>query len=431
MTLYIVTLGLVIMFVVGIPIGFSLGIAGFLGYVSETGSRIIVDMMAQRMQSGVNNFLLLAIPLFILAAKLMNTSGITHRIFNLARALVGFLPGGLGHANTVASLIFSGMSGAAVVDAAGLGQIELQAMRDGGYDDDFSVAITAASSTIGPIFPPSIPMVIFGLVAELSIGRLFLGGVVPGLIMTLMLMLMVSWYAAKKGYHRTPMPSVRELFTHCSKAVLSLLTPAILLGGIWTGHFTATEAAAVAVAYALVLGLLVYREISLSDLGQILVATTRETAAIGFIVCAANFFGWLLMRSGLTIKLAASIGAMSTDPLIILLVINLFLLVVGCFMEPVVAILILGPVLMPVITKVGIDPLHFGVVMVLNLMIGLLTPPFGVVLFVMAGVSQLPFERVIKATMPFLLPLLIVLVLITIFPWFVTALPDLMLPSKF
>jgi tripartite ATP-independent transporter DctM subunit len=431
MTLYIVTIGLIVLFLVGIPIGFSLGIAGFLGYVSESGSRIIVDMMAQRMQSGVNNFLLLAIPLFILAAKLMNTAGITHRIFNFARSLVGFLPGGLGHANTVASLIFSGMSGAAVVDAAGLGQIEMEAMRDGGYDDEFSVAITAASSTIGPIFPPSIPMVIFGLVAEQSIGRLFLGGVVPGLIMTVLLMLMVGWYAYRKGYHRTPFPTIKLFIAHTFAAILPLLTPAILLGGIWTGHFTATEAAAVAVAYALVLGLLVYREISLKDLGRILVDTTKETAAIGFIVCAASFFGWLLMRSGLTISLAEGIGAMSTNPIVILLVINVFLLIVGCFMEPVVAILILGPVLMPVITKVGIDPLHFGVVMVLNLMIGLLTPPFGVVLFVMAGVSRMPFERVIKATVPFLAPLLIVLIMITLFPWFVTALPDLLLPTKF
>ena len=181
----------------------------------------------------------------------------------------------------------------------------------------------------------------------------------------------------------------------------------------------------------MVLGLLVYREITLEDIGRILIATSKETAAIGFIVCAANFFGWLLMRSGLTITLAEGIGALSTNPLVILLLINVFLLIVGCFMEPVVAILILGPVLMPVITKVGIDPLHFGVVMVLNLMIGLLTPPFGVVLFVMAGVSRMPFERVVKATFPFLLPLLIVLIMITIFPWFVTALPDLLLPNKF
>ncbi|MCJ7830564.1 MAG: TRAP transporter large permease, partial [Desulfobacterales bacterium] len=378
---------------------------------------------AQRMMYGINNFLLLAIPLFILAAKLMNTSGITNRIFAFARDLVGFLPGGLGHANTVASLIFSGMSGAAVVDAAGLGQIELKAMKDAGYDPDFSVAVTAASSTIGPIFPPSIPMVIFGLVAEVSVGRLFLAGVLPGLIMTAALMLMVAWYAVRKGYLRTPFPGWVALAKSFLQAFFPLLTPIILLGGIWTGQFTPTEAAAVAVAYALVLGGLVYREFTLKELYQVFVTTTRETAALGIIVCAANFYGWLLVRSGLTIKLAESISGFGTDPLTILFAINIFLLIVGCFMEPVCAILIMGPVLLTIVTKLGIDPLHFGVIMVLNLMIGLLTPPFGIILFVMAGISGLPFERVVWAVLPFLAPLLLVLILITIFPLLVTAVP--------
>jgi tripartite ATP-independent transporter DctM subunit len=206
--------------------------------------------------------------------------------------------------------------------------------------------------------------------------------------MTLLLMLMVAWFAYRNGYHRSPFPTLKVFIAHTFAAVLPLLTPAILLGGIWTGHFTATEAAAVAVAYALILDLLVYREISLKNLGRIMVETTRETAAIGFIVCAANFFGWLLMCSGLTISLAEGIGAMSTDPVVIFLVVNMFLLIVGCFMEPVVAILILGLALMPVITEVGINPLHFGVVMVLNLMIGLLTPPFGVVLCNGRGVQD-------------------------------------------
>jgi tripartite ATP-independent transporter DctM subunit len=384
-------------------------------------------MLAQRMQYGVNNFLLLAIPLFILAAKLMNTAGITTRLFNFARLLVGFLPGGLGHANTVASLIFAGMSGAAVADAAGLGQVELKAMRDEGYDDDFSVAITAASSTIGPIFPPSIPMVIFGLVAEVSVGRLFLGGVVPGLAMTVALMVMVAIYAQRKRYPRTPFAGFRAILKGFSQAFLPILTPIILLGGIWSGQFTPTEAAAVAVAYALLLGVGIYREIGLKDLGQIFVATAKETAAIGIIICAANFFGWLLLRTGLTIKATAAISGLTSDPFLLLIIINIFLLIIGCFMETVVAILIITPMLMPIIAKVGIDPLHFGLVMVLNLMIGLLTPPFGVVLFVMAGVSGLPFERVVRATAPFIIPLLAVLALITFFPPLVTWLPNLVM----
>jgi len=384
-------------------------------------------MLSQRMQYGVNNFLLLAIPLFILAAKLMNTAGITTRLFNFARCLVGFLPGGLGHANTVASLIFAGMSGAAVADAAGLGQVELKAMKDDGYDTEFSVAITAASSTIGPIFPPSIPMVIYALVAEESVGKLFLGGVVPGLVMTVALMLMVAYYAHRRGYPRTPFPGLREILSVASKAILPILTPIILLGGIWSGVFTPTEAAAVAVAYALVLGVIVYKELHPRDLGKIFMETAKETAAIGIIICAANFFGWLLLRTGLTNKVATGITQLTTDPIVFLILVNLFLLVVGCFMETVVAILIVTPMLMPVVLKLGIDPLHFGLVLVLNLMIGLLTPPFGVVLFVMAGISDLPFERVVRATLPFLIPLLAVLALITFFPPLVTWLPKLVM----
>jgi tripartite ATP-independent transporter DctM subunit len=427
MTIFIVTAGMIILFLLGIPVGYSLGVAGLLAYFNEMGSRVNIPMLAQRMQYGVNNFLLLAIPLFILAAKLMNTAGITTRLFNFARLLVGFLPGGLGHANTVASLIFAGMSGAAVADAAGLGQVELKAMKDEGYDDDFGVAITAASSTIGPIFPPSIPMVIFGLVAEVSVGRLFLGGVVPGLAMTVALMIMVAIYARRKNYPRIPFPGFREILKGFSHAFLPILTPIILLGGIWSGQFTPTEAAAVAVAYALVLGVVVYREIGIRDLGQIFIATAKETAAIGIIICAANFFGWLLLRTGLTIKATAGISALASDPLVLLVLMNIFLLVIGCFMETVVAILIITPMLMPIIIKVGIDPVHFGLVMVLNLMIGLLTPPFGVVLFVMAAVSGLPLERVVRATVPFIIPLLLVLVLITLFPTLVTWLPNLVM----
>jgi tripartite ATP-independent transporter DctM subunit len=427
MTTFLVTAGMIILFILGIPVGYSLGIAGMLAYVNELGSRVNIPMLSQRMQYGVNNFLLLAIPLFILAAKLMNTAGITTRLFNFARLLVGFLPGGLGHANTVASLIFAGMSGAAVADAAGLGQVELKAMKDEGYDSEFAVAITAASSTIGPIFPPSIPMVIYALVAEESVGKLFLGGVVPGLVMTAALMLMVAFYAHQRGYPRTPFPGLREILYVASKAVLPILTPIILLGGIWSGMFTPTEAAAVAVAYALVLGVIVYKELHPRDLGKIFMETAKETAAIGIIICAANFFGWLLLRTGLTNKVATGITQLTTDPMIFLLLVNVFLLVVGCFMETVVAILIVTPMLMPVVLKLGIDPLHFGLVLVLNLMIGLLTPPFGVVLFVMAGISDVPFERVVRATLPFLIPLLAVLALITFFPPLVTWLPKLVM----
>ena len=297
-------------------------------------------------------------------------------------------------------------------------------MEDGGYDKEFSVAVTSASSTIGPIFPPSIPMLVFSLVSGVSVGKLFLGGVIPGLIMTGTLMMMVGWYAHKNHYPRCPLITVGMFVRGLAEAFLPLMTPVILLGGIWTGFFTPTEAAAVAVAYALLIGLLVFREIGVKELIQIFIDTAKETAVIGFIVSGAAFYGWILMRSGLTIKLAERITGFSANPLVILLVINIFLLIIGCFLDPTVAILILGPVLMPVITRVGIDPVHFGVVMVLNLMIGLLTPPFGVVLFVMAQISGLSFAQVVKSTLPFLIPLLVVLLLLIIFPGLVTVLPN-------
>jgi len=421
---YIITFGLIGMFFLGIPIAMSLGLSALVAFFVEQGSRMNVPMITQRMQYGINNFVLLAVPLFILAARLMNTAGVTSRLFNFATTMVGFLPGGLGHANCVASLIFAGMSGAAVADAAGLGQVELKAMKDAGYDRDFSVAITGASSTIGPIFPPSIPFVIFGLVAGVSVGRLFLGGVIPGVLMTAALMVMVGVYATRRGYPRSPFPTPRLVVTSFIDAFLPLLTPTILLGGIWTGWFTPTEAAAVAVAYALVLGTLIYRELSLKDTLQVFIDSAKDTAALGFIVAAASFYGWLLMRTGAPAAMVEALLGISRNPLVLLFIINLILLVVGCFFETIVAILILGPILMEVVTKVGIDPVHFGLVMVLNLMIGLLTPPFGVVLFVMVQVGGISFERVVRATAPFIIPLLVVLLLITVYPPLVTWLPN-------
>ena len=422
---YIITFGLIGMFFLGVPIAMSLGLTGLVAFFIEQGTRMNVPMIAQRMMYGINNFVLLAVPLFILSARLMNTAGITTRLFNFATTLVGFLPGGLGHANCVASLIFAGMSGAAVADAAGLGQVELKAMDEAGYDHEFSVAITAASSTIGPIFPPSIPFVIFGLVAGVSVGRLFLGGVVPGVLMAGALMVMVAVYATKRNYPRAPFPTLRGFAKSFAQAILPLMTPTILLGGIWTGWFTPTEAAAVAVAYALILGTLIYRELTWKDVIQVFIDSARDTAALGFIVAAASFYGWLLMRTGAPAAIVAALLGISRDPLTLLLIINGFLLIVGCFFETIVAILILGPILMEVVTKVGIDPVHFGLIMVLNLMIGLLTPPFGMVLFVMVQVGKISFERVVRATAPFIIPLIVVLGLITVFPPLVTWLPNL------
>ena len=425
--IYMLTLGLVALLTIGIPVGFGLGAAALYASVFGSSSPIFATILSQKMLFGLQNFLLVAIPLFILAAKLMNTAGITKKLFGFANTLVGFMPGGLGHTNIIASLIFSGMSGAAVADAAGLGQIELKAMREAGYDDDFSVAVTAASSTIGPIFPPSIPMVVFAFVSGASVGRLFLGGVVPAFLLCATMMLMVVYYAKKRNYPRQPFPTLEIAAKSFAEALLPLLTPIILLGGIWSGNFTPTEAAGVAVLYALVLGVLIYREMSLKDVARVFIETARETAIIGIVVSASAFYGWILMKSGFTIYIGEWVIALTTNPIYILILINIFLLIVGCFLDSTVAILIITPILMPVITKVGIDPTHFGVVMVLNLMIGLLTPPFGIVLFVMAQISGLKFDRIVKAVAPFYIPLFTVLVLITYIPGLVTWLPNLLM----
>lgn len=420
------TLGLVVFLMMGLPVAMALGLSA-VGATLLSGAPFQFTILSQKMQFALQNYVLLAIPLFILAAKLMNTAGISLRIFRFADTLVGFLPGGLGHANILGSLIFSGMSGAAVVDAAGLGQIEHEAMTKSGYPSKFAVACTASSSIIGPIFPPSIPMVVFSFVSGVSVGRLFLGGVVPGLLMTAALMAWVAIQAKKHNYPRQPFPTMATATKSLADAVVPLMAPIILLGGIWLGIFTPTEAAGVASLYALVVGLFVLRELSFKDLARAFTETARETAIIGFLLAASAFYGWVLMRTGLTLQLAEWLVSISRDAWVILILINLFLIVVGCFLDSTVAILILGPVFMPVIAAVGIDPVHFGVVMVLNLMIGLMTPPFGMILFVMQQVSGLSFEDVVKACMPPLVPLVVVLVLITFFPSIVIWLPNLVM----
>lgn len=424
--IFALTFGMVALLLIGLPVALALGLSS-LGALLIGGAAFQPSILSTKMQFGLQNFVLVGIPLFILAAKLMNTAGITKKIFRFADTLVGFLPGGLGHSNVVASLIFSGMSGAAVVDAASLGQIELEAMKKAGYPRDFSVAITAGSSTIGPIFPPSIPMIVFSFASGVSVGRLFLGGVVPGLLMTIALMVFVTLYAQKVDLPREPFPTWARATKAFVDAFLPILTPVILLGCIWSGVVTPTEAAAVAVCYALLIGVFVLRELGLKALVTVFVETARESAVIGFVIAAATLFGWVLMRSGMTVQIAEALLAFSGNHSVILLLITLFLLVVGCFLDSTVAILIFAPIFLPVITAIGIDPVHFGVVMVLTLMLGLLTPPFGMVLFVMVQISGMKFEEVVKATMPILIPLFVVLVLIILFPSLVTGLPDLLM----
>jgi tripartite ATP-independent transporter DctM subunit len=382
-------------------------------------------VVLHRMIGGIDSFPLLAIPFFIMAGSLMNSGGITNRIYDFALALVGWLKGGLGHVNVVGSVIFAGMSGTAVADAGGLGNIEIKAMRDHGYSVDFAVGITGASSTIGPIIPPSLPFVIYGVMANTSIGKLFAAGVIPGLVMALTMMIMVTYYAHTRGWHRDAKFSIVALWATFKRAFLPLLTPIILIGGMTTGVFTPTEAAIAATVYAIFLGMGVYRTLSFKKLIKVSMETAETTALILLIVAGASIFGYLITLTKVTDNVSALVLSVTTQPWAILLLVNIFLLIVGCFMETIAAITILVPVLLPLMTKIGVDPVHFGLIMVLNLMIGLLTPPVGMVLYILARVANISFERATKACLPFLVPLLVSLALVTYWPSMVMFLPNL------
>ena len=412
------------MICVGIPVGIALAGSSAI-FILVTGS-VPEAVVAHRMVNGVDSFPLLAVPFFILAGNLMNTAGITERIFTFATALIGWLRGGLGHVNIGASVIFAGMSGAAVADAGGLGAIEIKAMRDAKYDAGFAVGITAASSTIGPIIPPSLPMVIYGVVAGASIGQLFAAGFVPGLLMAVALMLMVTWYAHRRGYPRDAAFSFSRLGSSFVHAFMSLMTPVIIVGGILSGAFTPTEAAIAACVWALFLGLVVYRTLTLRRFLRVSFDTIETTAVVLFVVAGASIFAWLLTSNRVPEHFASLILSVSDKTWVILILMNLILLVVGCFMETVAAITILVPVLLPIATTMGIDPVHFGVIMVLNLMIGLLTPPVGMVLYVLSRVAKLPFETCVVATAPFLIPLVAVLIIVTFVPEITLWLPTLL-----
>lgn len=411
------------MLIVGVPVAVALaGSAAVFIFFSGSTPPMVV---AHRMINGVDSFPLLAVPFFILAGNLMNTAGITERIFNFALAMVGWMRGGLGHVNVGASVIFAGMSGAAVADAGGLGAIEIKAMRDAKYDAKFAVGITAASSTIGPIIPPSLPMVIYGVVAGASIGQLFVAGFIPGLLMAASLMIMIAIMARTRGFQRDQPFYWSVLFSTFRRAFLSLMTPVIIVGGILSGAFTPTEAAVAACGWALFLGLVVYRTLTLPRFLRVSFDTIETTAVVLLVVGAASIFAWILTSNRVPEQFAAGLLSISDRPWMLLLLINLILLIVGCFMETVAAITIMVPVLLPIAMEIGIDPVHFGVIMVLNLMLGLLTPPIGMVLYVLARVAKIPFEQCVVGTAPFLIPLVIVLMMVTFIPELTMWLPTL------
>ena len=413
---------LVLLILAGLPIAIAMGLTA-LGFFIGLGETQMLGAMAQRMYSSSTSFTLLAIPFFILAGNLMNTGGMTARIFTFARAVVGHVRGGLAHVAVLASMIFAGVSGAALAEAMGLGKIEIKAMEDAGFDRSFAAAVAAASSTIGPVIPPSIPMVIYGAMAEVSVGGLFLGGVVPGVMMGIAIMVIIYVLARRRGYPaeaRASLATVLHSFIH---GLAGLLAPGIIMGGILGGIFTPTEAAVAAAIYALAVGAGVYREITWAQFVHMLWDTIDQTVRVMFIIAAAGLFGWLLIYLRAPEAIVQSMMAISDRPWVILLLINVVLLVLGCFMEGIAIMLLTIPIFMPVLRKYGISPTHFGVVMTLNLMIGLLTPPVGMVLYAISTIGNVRIADLIRELWPFIIAITVVLFLITYIPSLVLWLP--------
>ena len=413
---------LLVLYMLGVPVAIAMGATSIAVMLAPFGPSFNLSAIANPLLFGLNSFALLAIPFYLLLGRLMNRMGLTEEIFALAHALVGSLRGGIAQVNIVASMLFSGMSGLAVADASGLGRVEYTAMREYGYDKDLSIGVTGASLIIGPIIPPSVPIIIYGVLAQESIGSLFLAGIVPGLLLGLSLMALVYVLVRLRGYETTGSFEASELARAFRAALPALVIPVLIVGGILLGHFTATEAGAIAVLYTVGLGV-VYGSLTPEILYQECRDSMVETFALTFIIAAAALYGFVALRLQLPVLLTDAITAISTEPVVILLLLVVLLLVVGTFMETLAAITILVPVLIPVITAANIDPIHFGIVMILTLMIGLLTPPFGLILFVLEKVTDVELEEIMRYVIPFYIPLLLVLALVVFVPDLVTYVP--------
>jgi tripartite ATP-independent transporter DctM subunit len=408
----------------GMPVAYAL-MLGTICYLAGTGESLSV--LAQRMANAPDSFTLLGLPLFLLAGGLMNTGGITERLVRFSQAVVGHLTGGLGHVTVVSNMIMAGMSGSATADAAGTGAILIPAMRRAGFAAAFTAALTASASTIGPIIPPSIPMVIYGGMADVSVGRLFLGGAIPGTLMGLYLMVAVYVVARRRGYAAAPRASRAALWVSTKAAALPLLMPVIILGGIFSGIATPTEAAGIAVAYALLLGAVVYRAFTWATLRQTLLESAITTAVVMFLVAAAFPFGWVLTTARVGDALMGALSALSRSPATILMLINLLVLFLGCFMEAGTILILLTPILTPGLRALGVDPVHFGVVLTLGCMIGLVTPPVGMAMYICCRISGASIPEFTREVGPFLVALVAVLVMITYVPALVLFLPNLIL----
>ncbi|MBW2056931.1 MAG: TRAP transporter large permease [Deltaproteobacteria bacterium] len=408
---------------IGIPIAFVLGISSVL-YLWRTQMPFV--LVSQRVFVGLDNFLLLAVPLFILAGKLMNASGITRRLVDFFYILIGHIRGGLAYVNIIASIFFAGITGAGAADTAAIGSIMIPAMKKEGYSAEYSGAVTAISSTIGPTIPPSIAMVVYGAMAETSVARLFLAGFIPGLLLGLAQLGVAAYFARRQRFPvREKILSIRTVTEGFFNTILAILMPVILLGGILSGVFTPTEAAGVAVFYALIVGFFIYRELKIPHLLHVLYETSVLTGSILIILAMAHLFGWILAAETVPEIVAKAMTSITGNPILILLLINVLLLFVGTIMETLAAIILLTPILLPLAQTIGIDPVHFGIILVVNLNIGLATPPLGVCLIVASPIAEVPLERIALATVPFLIASIGVLFVITYIPQLVMFVPEL------
>jgi C4-dicarboxylate transporter, DctM subunit len=408
--------------ILGTPIGVALGLASA---VYLFGAGIDLSVVPQYMFAGMDSFVLLCIPGFVLAGNLMNGGGITDQIVRFGNAVVGHIRGGLGLANVVGSMIFAGISGTAVAETASIGAVMIPAMRKSGYDAPFAAALTAAASTVGPIIPPSVPMIIVGTLTGLSVGKMFLAGAVPGVLMGLGMMLTVYVISRRRGYPKGQWQGFGHVLRTSKAAFWAILMTGVILFGIVGGYFTPTEASVVSALYAFVVGLFVYRGFKISALPNILIESAIGSGALVLLVGLANVFGWILTSEQIPQAIAASMLALTTNKYLIILLINILLLIVGTFMETIAALIILFPPLLAVAVKVGIDPIHFATFAVINLMIGLTTPPVGVCLFVSANIAKISLGQISKAIWPFLLCNILVLFLVSYVPQISLWLPSL------
>ena len=413
---------------IGVPVAFSLGLASVTYLVVEKGIPLI--MMPQRVFGGLDNFVLLCIPGFVLAGSLMGYGGITIRIVRFCNALVGHIRGGLAQANVVACMLFAGISGTAAADAASVGGVMIPAMKKAGYDARFASALTAAASTTGPLVPPSLPMVIAGTMVGLSVGKLFVAGAIPGLLVGFSLMGMAYYYSVKRGYPKGERTTLKELWASFVDAIWAILLTLIILGGIIFGIFTPTEAAFIGVFYSLIVGLFVYKELKFNDLPKIFLESAVATVGIMMLVGFANIFAWIMASDQIPQQVANAMLGISREPWLVLLMLNVLLLFVGTFMETIASLIILYPVLYAVATAIGVDPIHFTMIAVLNLVLGLITPPVGVCLFIASGIGKISLVEICKEIWPMLMVLFGVLGLVTYVPQITLFLPNLVYGVK-